>query len=161
MKSRCKRISVLVAIIVLACAAVHYFFYPNPHTPLQQVSGLVTEYSICRSKAGCKKSVQIADLHFDCSANALGASNSCPKFYVVGENASAEYYFQPSVLTLLTGSPDTPVLIKFEQGGRLVYQTTFQKIQDQYRWPGSMLLIALFCALFVVIKHHSYFRTES
>jgi hypothetical protein len=160
MKRRYKSVTALAAIIALACAAVLYFFYPNPSAHLQRTSGVAKEHLTCRSKSSCKESVQIGDLRFDCNARALGASNSCPKFYIVGENASAEYYLQPSVLTLLTGSPGTPVLIRFEQRGRVVYQTGYQDIQEDYLWPGSILLIALFFALFVVIKHHSYFRKE-
>jgi hypothetical protein len=161
MKSKHKRGAVLAACIALTLAGVMYFFYPNPLMHSRQVSGVAQEYQSCRSKSSCKASVQIGDLKFSCRADPLGASNSCPAFYLVDEKASAEYYLQPSVLTLLLGTSDTPVLIKFEQRGRVVYQASYQDIQDGYLWPGSMLLIVIFGCLFGAIQRHSYFTKKA
>lgn len=137
-----------------------YLFFPRPDGNFLRVKGYALEYRTCRSKGSCSETVQIEGVRFDCRPNPMGSSGSCPKFYKIGEEAIADYYLQPTLLSFLTGSPDIPILIKFKQGDVLVYSVDMYDIRSKYIWPGSDLLCSIFIALFIAINQHSYFRKE-
>lgn len=160
MKKNIKRSSILALAVLAIFSWIVYLFYPNFYGEILRADGVVEEYQSCRSKSSCKTSVKIGQLRFDCYSSPLGAANSCPKFYIVGQSASAIYYLQPSLLTYLTGTSHTPVLITFLQNNKIVYQVSRSDIQREYIWPGSVLLFAIFIALFYMMNQHSYFRRE-
>lgn len=161
MKKNIKRSSVLALAVLAIFSWIVYLFYPNFSGEILRADGVVEEYQSCRSKSGCKHSVKIGQLRFDCHSSPFGATNRCPKFYIVGQSASATYYLQPSLLTYLTGVSHTPVLITFRQNNQIVYQVSRSEIQGEYIWPGSGLLCAIFAVLFFAINQHSYFRKEA
>lgn len=161
MKRNIKRSAVLALAVLVIFSWIVYLFYPDFSGEILQADGVVEEYQSCRSKSGCKHSVKIGQLRFDCHSSPLGAANRCPKFYIVGQSASAIYYLQPSLLTYLTGTSHTPVLITFRQNNHVVYQVSRSDIQSEYIWPGSFLLCVIFISLFIAINQHSYFRKET
>lgn len=161
MKKKIKRSLVLALAVLGVFSSIVYLFYPDFSGEILLADGVVEEYQSCRSKSGCKHSVKIGQLRFDCHSSPLGAANRCPKFYIVGQSASATYYLQPSLLSYLTGTSHTPVLITFRQNNQIVYQVSRTEIQSEYIWPGSGLLFVVFVVLFFAINQHSYFRKET
>jgi len=142
----------------LYCAAMAAFVasvLPNVTASSSSVHGVPSTFKTCGRS--CDEGIQVQGQRFACSADLFGPAYHCPQTFQPMTEATATYFPSSSLLSVMGISEATNLLVRFEQGGRLV----FAKSPIEYRSQAlsrSWSFYAVFAFAFCALLRFPYFR---
>lgn len=151
-----RRILCLGAAHVLACSLFLWAYYPRPEGRELVVEGIPSEFKSCGSKS-CDTGIRMGGVILSCSVDPLGISYSCAQFYATDISAKAVYFSMPTFLSSIGISNPTAVLLRFEQGGRLIREYEHGRIVSSY-FIGAALPVLIFIISFLQFRKLRYFK---
>jgi hypothetical protein len=147
-------LAIHMVIFIWVCLA----FAPVPTPDVYVVEGHPVEKKYCGRS--CDTAIQIKDVVLGCSASPLGHAYSCPQYYDSQMPARATYFIKPTILSTIGISSESLILLKLEQNGRVLNETSYKNLVFIYS-IGCLLVFVFFFISYYKFSQSNYFRKNS
>ena len=147
-----------VVFSALYCIALSAFIataLPKEEARSLVMQGIPSTFKTCGRS--CDEGIQIQSKRFACSADLFGPAYNCPQTFQSAAEASATYFQSLSLLSVIGVSEPANLLVRLEQGDRLVYVKSPSEYRSQALWQ-SWGFYALFAAALCALLRLPYFH---